>query len=73
VGFDAPGESVELRITARDRSAYVAGALLASDWLREDRPHPVGIYPFESVVRAVLTADPASTAPPTAAPGSRAE
>ena len=28
VGFDAPGESIELRITARDRSAYVAGALL---------------------------------------------
>ena len=71
VGFDAPGESVELRITARDRSAYVAGALLASDWLREDRPHPVGIYPFESVVRAVLTADAPAT--PSATPGSRAE
>ena len=33
VGFDAPGESIELRITARDRSAYVAGALLAADRL----------------------------------------
>ena len=31
VGFDAPGESIELRVTARDRSAYVAGALLAAD------------------------------------------
>lgn len=69
VGFDAPGESIELRITARDRSAYVAGALLASDWLREDRPHPVGIYPFESVVRAVLAGDggPATANVPPAA------
>jgi 4-hydroxy-tetrahydrodipicolinate reductase len=67
VGFDAPGESVELRITARDRSAYVAGALLASDWLLEDRPHPVGIYPFESVVRAVLAGDPATVTPATRA------
>ena len=25
VGFDAPGETVELRLTAPDRSAYVAG------------------------------------------------
>ena len=39
VGFDAPGESIELRVTARDRSAYVAGALLAADTLlgRPDR------------------------------------
>ena len=27
VGFDAPGESLELRLTARDRSAYAAGAV----------------------------------------------
>ena len=26
VGFDAPGESLEMRLTARDRSAYAAGA-----------------------------------------------
>jgi dihydrodipicolinate reductase len=46
VGFDATGESIELRITARDRSAYVAGALLAADWLaaapdREGRACPL--------------------------------
>ena len=33
VGFDAPGETVELRLTARDRSAYAAGILAAADWL----------------------------------------
>ncbi|HXG26967.1 MAG TPA: dihydrodipicolinate reductase C-terminal domain-containing protein, partial [Candidatus Binatia bacterium] len=33
VGFDAPGETLELRLTARDRSAYAAGALAAADWL----------------------------------------
>ena len=33
VGFDAAGETVELRLTARDRSAYAAGILAAADWL----------------------------------------
>ena len=54
VGFDAPGESIELRITARDRSAYVAGALLAADWLRSKGPHPVGLYAFDAIVRSML-------------------
>ena len=49
VGFDAPGESVELRLTARDRSAYVAGALAAADWLRHAQRAP-GIHPFGPVV-----------------------
>jgi 4-hydroxy-tetrahydrodipicolinate reductase len=50
VGFDAPGEALELRITARDRSAYVAGALLAADTLVAD-PQRTGITDFETVVR----------------------
>lgn len=50
VGFDAPGESLELRITARDRSAYVAGALLAADSLLAD-PEREGPIDFESLVR----------------------
>lgn len=49
VGFDAPGETVELRITARDRSAYAAGALAAADWLLRRRRAP-GLHPFDSVV-----------------------
>jgi 4-hydroxy-tetrahydrodipicolinate reductase len=49
VGFDAPGESIELRLTARDRSAYVAGALAAADWLGRESRSP-GIHPFWSVV-----------------------
>ena len=31
--FDGPGESVELRLTARDRTAYADGALAAARWL----------------------------------------
>jgi 4-hydroxy-tetrahydrodipicolinate reductase len=50
VGFDAPGEALELRITARDRSAYVAGALLAADALAAD-PDRTGITDFETLVR----------------------
>jgi len=61
VGFDATGESVELRITARDRSAYFAGALLASDWLRSGVDHPIGIVRFDSVVKRVLESPEPST------------
>lgn len=49
VGFDAAGESVELRLSARDRSAYVAGALAAADWLQRE-PRAPGIHPFEPVI-----------------------
>ncbi len=50
VGFDGPGESLELRITARDRSAYVAGALMAADVLVAD-PSRQGITAFTDLVR----------------------
>lgn len=53
VGFDAPGETIELRITARDRSAYAAGALAAADWLLR-APRPAGIHPFDPVVDELL-------------------
>lgn len=49
VGFDSPGETVELRITARDRSAYAAGALASADWLLHE-PRAPGLHPFDSVV-----------------------
>lgn len=53
VAFDAAGETIELRLTARDRSAYAAGALAAIDWLRAtDRPP--GIQPFDRVVDDLL-------------------
>lgn len=55
VGFDAAGESIELRITARDRTAYSAGVLAAGDWLRRtDRPS--GIHGFDAVVDDLLEA-----------------
>lgn len=50
VGFDGPGEALELRITARDRSAYVAGALLAADTLMAE-PERQGITEFITLVR----------------------
>lgn len=53
VGFDAPGETLELRLTARDRSAYAAGILVAADWLvRADRP--AGLHPFDPIVDELL-------------------
>ena len=50
VGFDGPGEALEIRIAARDRSAYVAGALLAADTLIE-QPDRRGITEFTTLVR----------------------
>jgi 4-hydroxy-tetrahydrodipicolinate reductase len=62
VGFDAPGETVELRLTARDRSAYASGALAAADWLvREHRT--AGIHGFDEVVDELLGAAVPSLVP----------
>jgi 4-hydroxy-tetrahydrodipicolinate reductase len=55
VGFDGPGEALELRITARDRSAYVAGAILAADWLL-GHEGPPGITEFGTLVSELRTA-----------------
>ncbi len=49
VGFDAPGETIELRLTARDRSAYAGGALAAAAWLAREK-RPAGCHPFDVVV-----------------------
>jgi 4-hydroxy-tetrahydrodipicolinate reductase len=66
VAFDGPSETIELRLTARDRSGYAAGALHAIDWLRTTPATP-GIHAFDEVVDGLLrTADepgvPAMTA-----------
>jgi 4-hydroxy-tetrahydrodipicolinate reductase len=53
VGFDAPGETIELRLTARDRSAYASGALAAADWLMRAQ-RPAGIHSFDPVVDELL-------------------
>ena len=53
VGFDAVGETVELRLTARDRTAYATGILAAADWLRR-APRAPGIHTFDPVVDELL-------------------
>lgn len=53
VGFDAIGESIELRHTARDRSAYAAGILASADWLTR-APRAPGLHPFDSVIEDLL-------------------
>ena len=57
VGFDAPGETVELRLTARDRSAYAAGILAAADWLGR-APRRPGIHSFEPIVDELVARRP---------------
>ncbi len=54
VGFDGPGEALEITIAARDRSAYVAGALFAADTLPA-APDRTGITTFADLVRERTT------------------
>lgn len=61
VGWDSPGETVELRLTARDRSAYAAGAVAAIDWLLRAQRQP-GLHPFDAVVDDLLRQPLAATA-----------
>ena len=60
VTFDGPGESVELRLTARDRSAYADGALAAARWLTQEDRSP-GLHPFDAVVDGLLATAPVRT------------
>jgi 4-hydroxy-tetrahydrodipicolinate reductase len=53
VGFDAAGETIELRLTARDRTAYATGILAAADWLTRTQRGP-GIHGFDPVVDELL-------------------
>lgn len=65
VGFDAPGETVELRLTARDRSAYAAGAIAAADWLAA-APRTPGLHAFDEVVDDLLASSAGSPVRPAA-------
>ena len=64
VAFEGPGEVVEFRHAARDRSAYASGALAAADWLLA-ATGPAGLHGIDPVIDALLAAGeaPASTAP----------
>ena len=53
VTFDGVGESIELRLTARDRTAYADGALAAARWLHA-APRAAGLHPFDAVVDDLL-------------------
>jgi 4-hydroxy-tetrahydrodipicolinate reductase len=57
VGFDAPGESLEMRLTARDRSAYAAGAIAAAEWLLAE-PRAPGLHAFDEVVDSIVAGQP---------------
>ena len=37
IGFDGPAETITLRHTARDRTAFARGALVAAKWIRGRR------------------------------------
>jgi 4-hydroxy-tetrahydrodipicolinate reductase len=55
LGFDSASETIELRLTARDRSGYAAGALLAADWLAAT-PRTPGLHSFDAVVDELIAA-----------------
>jgi hypothetical protein len=68
VGFDAPGESLEMRLTARDRSAYAAGAVTAAEWLLAE-PRAPGFHPFDRAVDDMIAAAKPGTYTPADAAG----
>ena len=53
VGFDATGETIELRLTARDRSPYAVGILAAADWLGRVQ-RAAGLHPFDPIVDELI-------------------
>jgi 4-hydroxy-tetrahydrodipicolinate reductase len=55
VTFDGTGESIDLRLAARDRTAYADGALAAARWLAAE-PRSPGFHPFDAVVDELLAA-----------------
>jgi 4-hydroxy-tetrahydrodipicolinate reductase len=57
VGFDASGETLEIRLTARDRSAYAAGILASLDWLAR-ASRPAGLHTFEPIVDELIARQP---------------
>lgn len=57
VGFDAAGETIELRLTARDRSAYAEGILAAADWLART-PREPGLHAFDPIVDELVARRP---------------
>ena len=57
VGFDATGETIELRLTARDRSAYAVGILAAADWLGRV-PRAPGLHAFDPIVDELIARQP---------------
>jgi 4-hydroxy-tetrahydrodipicolinate reductase len=63
IGFDAPGESLEMRLTARDRSAYASGAVTAAEWLLAE-PRSPGFHSFDEVVDSLIDATKAKAAAP---------
>jgi 4-hydroxy-tetrahydrodipicolinate reductase len=50
VFFDGPFDTIELRHSARSRSGFARGALLAAEWLLT---HP-GIHRFDDVVQSLM-------------------
>ena len=66
VGLDGASETIELRLTARDRTGYAVGALAAIDWLRAAGRTP-GIHPFDEVVEERIAA---ARSGPTSGPSS---
>jgi 4-hydroxy-tetrahydrodipicolinate reductase len=61
VGFDSASETIELRLTARDRNAYASGVVAAITWLTRT-PRAAGVHPFDAVVDELLTTRLAATA-----------
>ncbi|MDD3050350.1 MAG: 4-hydroxy-tetrahydrodipicolinate reductase [Candidatus Cloacimonetes bacterium] len=50
IGFDSAADSIELKHTARNRSGFAAGALLAAKWISDKK----GIYNFRDIFASIM-------------------
>jgi 4-hydroxy-tetrahydrodipicolinate reductase len=51
VTFDSPADTIELRHTAKGRTGFALGALMAAKWINGKH----GFYSFEEVLKEILT------------------
>lgn len=52
VGFDSPADTIELKHTARNRSGFALGALMAANWIKDKK----GFYDINDLMKELIEA-----------------
>ena len=52
VGFDSSADTIELKHTARNRSGFALGALMAANWIKDKK----GFYDINDLMKELIEA-----------------